>query len=385
MFDTTSNLISRLLQDTVAQLDIPLPLREAATREYQRVGNWLANHADGHAGWVVHAQGSFLLNTVVLPAGGDEYDIDTVCSREIAKESTTQAKLKDEVGDALSAYVTAHQRLADGPTGRKERKRCWTLRYDGSLRFHLDVLPAIPNPEAPPSGILITDRELREWQRSDPLAFAAWFMRQAEAEFVAKRLRLAEAARTPPQAIPEWEVTTTLQQAVQVLKLHRNEHFRDDLDARPASVLLTTLAAHAYRGEQNLYDAVLEAVELMPQYVQRSRDGLLVPNPVEPRENFADRWRHRPELATRFFEWLEQLADDLRDAESRRGLDTVAARLSESFGAQPVEKAVGLLGDSYRRTRETGHLGFATTSGLLSTSGGIPVRSHDFYGDGGRS
>lgn len=382
MLDTTSDLISRLLHETVAELDIPLPLREAATREYQRVGNWLAAHADGNAGWVVYPQGSFLLNTVVLPAGSDEYDVDTVCRREIAKEATTQFKLKSEVGDALSAYVEAHRHLPEGPTGRKERNRCWTLRYDRSLRFHLDVLPAIPNPETRPSGILITDRELREWQRSNPLAFAAWFKRQAEAEFVAKRLRLAEAARTEPQAIPEWEVKTTLHRVVQVLKLHRNEHFANDLDARPATVLVTTLAALAYRGEQNLYDGVLQAVDLMPQYVQEGPGGLLVPNPVEPRENFADRWRHRPELATRFFEWLGQLTDDLRDAESRRGLDRVAARLSESFGAPPVEKAVGRLGDSYRQTRETGRLGFATTSGLLSTSAGIPVRNHDFYGDG---
>lgn len=383
MFETTSNLISRLLQDTIAELDIPPSLRETATREYERVGNWLAAHADGHAGWVVHPQGSFLLNTVVLPAGSDEYDVDTVCRREIARSSTTQAKLKSEVGEALSTYVDTHRHLADGPAGREERNRCWTLRYDRSLRFHLDVLPAIPNPETPPSGILITDRELHEWQRSDPLAFAAWFKRQAEAEFVAKRLRLAEAARTAPQAIPDWEITTTLHRVVQVLKLHRNEHFRDALDARPASILLTTLAAHAYRGEQDLYDAVLQAVDLMPRYVQKSPGGLLVPNPVETRENFADRWRDHPELAKRFFSWLEQLADDLRDAESRRGLDKVAARLSESFGAQPVERALGRLGDSYRRTRESRRLGFAATSGVLSTSGGIPVRNHDFYGDGG--
>jgi len=335
MLDTTSDLISRLLRHTVTELDVPVSLREAATAEYKRVGNWLAAHADGSAGWVVHSQGSFLLNTVVLPSGSDEYDVDAVCRRSIVKASTTQAELKYEVGDVLR-------------------------------------------------GFLITDRDLHEWQRSDPLAFAAWFKDQAEAEFVAKRLRLAEAARIPPQDIPAWEVKTTLHRVVQVIKLHRNEYFRSDLDSRPASILITTLAAHAYRGERELYDAVLQAVELMPQYVQESRDGLLVPNPVEPRENFADRWRHHPELAPRFFGWLQQLGEDLRDAESRRGLDKVATRLSESFGAQPVEKAVGRLGDTYRRARETGRLGFAATSGLLSTTGAIPVRNHDFYGDAAR-
>ena len=115
MLDTTSDLISRLLHDTVAELDIPVSLREAATSEYQRVGNWLAARADGSAGWVVHPQGSFLLNTVVLPSGGDEYDVDTVCRRDMVKESTTKAELKYEVGDVLSEYVDAHAHLTDGP------------------------------------------------------------------------------------------------------------------------------------------------------------------------------------------------------------------------------------------------------------------------------
>jgi ribosomal protein L39E len=383
MYDTTANLISRLLRDTVAELDLPASLRQAATSEYERVGRWLCENSDGGAGWRVYPQGSFLLNTVVLPTGRDEYDLDAVCLRELEKEATTQAKLKYEVGDSLAGYVAAHRGLGDGPTDRKECKRCWKLRYPSSLHFHLDVLPGIPNRENPPTGILITDRELREWQRSNPLAFAEWFKQQAAVEFLAKRLRLAEAARTEPQAIPDWEVMTTLHRVVQVLKLHRNEFFRDDPDSRPVSILVTTLAAHAYRGEQELYDAVLQTVELMPQYVQESASGPVVSNPVEPRENFADRWRERPELASRFYGWLEQLGDDLRDAESRRGLDNVALRLSESFGERPVKQAFGHLGDGYRATRESGRLRFGATTGLLSPAAGIPVRNHDFYGDGG--
>lgn len=381
MFETASEVISRLLRNTVAQLDIPPELRRAATREYERVGNWLAEYADDGSGWVVYPQGSFLLNTVVLPGVGDEYDVDTVCRREIDKHNTTQAALKFQVGDALSEYRNAHRHLPDGPIGRKERKRCWTLLYSNSQRFHLDVLPAIPNPEALPTGVLITDRELREWQRSDPLAFAAWFRRQAETEFTAKRARLAEAMHTAPLAIPEWEVKTTLHRVVQVLKLHRNEHFRDDLDSRPASILLTTLAAHSYRGEQDLYDALLQTVDLMPQYVEQTPQGPQVPNPIEPRENFADRWRDRPDLADEFFDWLEKLGEDLRDAASRHGLDRVAARLQESFGEQPVERAVGQLGDQYRAKREAGALSLAPASGVLTTGAGVPVRDHTFYGD----
>jgi hypothetical protein len=381
MYDSSSNLISRLLRDSVAYVDIPPDLRAAAAAEYRRVGDWLAAHADGDAGWVVYPQGSFLLNTVVLPAARDHYDIDTVCRREIDKHATTQAKLKREVGGALCSYVAVHRHLPDGPVGCGERNRCWTLRYRAQLRFHLDVLPGIPNPEAPPDGILITDRELREWQRSNPLAFAAWFRRQAEGEFIAERVRLAEAKHIPPQEIPDWEVKTTLQWVVQVIKLHRNHHFRDDLGSRPASILVTTLAAHAYNGEQaDLYQTLLQTVARMPGHISQGHDGLWVPNPVEPRENFADRWRDRPDLARKFCGWLERLSEDLRAAGSHRGLDKVAGHLQESLGVEPVQGAVARLGESYRRTRENGALRLAPATGVLSTGAGVRIRDHGFYG-----
>jgi hypothetical protein len=382
VLDTTSEIISRLLTSTVQELDIPPDLRRAATAEYQRVGEWLASHADAEDGWLVHPQGSFLLNTVVLPVWGDEYDVDTVCRRALTKQETTQAKLKLEVGESLQTYK-AMQSGPGAPRAVKERNRCWTLCYPAGLRFHLDVLPAIPNPEGGESAILITDRELRNWQFSNPLAYAAWFKAQSQLEFLQKRMVLAEAARTPPQAIPDWEVKTTLHEVVQTLKAHRNEHFRDELDMRPASILITTLAAHAYRGEQDLMAAVLDAVELMPAYIEETDDGPLVPNPVEPRENFADRWRQKPQLLARFNGWLEQLAEDVREASSEHGLQKVAVRLSESFGERPVQKAMEELGDTYRVTRERGTLALGAGSGLLSTAGELPVRDHGFYGHGG--
>ncbi len=250
MLESRSEIISSLLTSTVAELDIPAALRADATAEYQRVGEWLAAHADDEDGWVVYPQGSFLLNTVVLPSWGDEYDVDTVCRRELATHETTQALLKHEVGESLDLYRSL-QHGPGGPRELHERNRCWTLCYPSRLRFHLDVLPAIGNPEGGPTGVLITDRKLHTWQFSDPLAYAAWFKAQSQLEFVQKRMVLAEAARTPPQAIPDWKVKTTLHRVIQVLKAHRNEHFRSQLELRPASILITTLAAHAYRGEQD--------------------------------------------------------------------------------------------------------------------------------------
>jgi hypothetical protein len=247
MYDITTEMISTLLQGAVEALDIPPELHRAAELEYARVGGWLADHADvGGEGWRVYPQGSFRLGTVVQPEGTDEYDLDAVCLRAIAKEQITQTRLKADIGHVLEQYRRARAEDPDGPTRQKERKRCWTLFYPAP--FHFDVLPAIPNPEMAPSGILLTDKALHRWQYSDPIAYAVWFRERMRRELVEKRMRLAEAQRIPPEQIPDATVKTTMQRVVQVLKVHRNRYFANDLDRRPASILITTLAAHALRG-----------------------------------------------------------------------------------------------------------------------------------------
>lgn len=83
-------MLSMLFDGAVDTLDIPPHLQEIAVKRYEEVGTWLADR--GHD-WRIHAQGSFLLGTVVLPSGPDaEYDIDLVCLLPLLKESTTQGR-----------------------------------------------------------------------------------------------------------------------------------------------------------------------------------------------------------------------------------------------------------------------------------------------------
>jgi len=125
----------------------------------------------------IYPQGSFRLGTVVRPAGRTgEYDIDLVCWLLIAKENITQVELKQRVGDLLRAYLRWKERQGhtDGPKTCEARRRCWTLGYPDH-GFHLDVLPTIPDVEHPPTGILLTDKQLYRWQHSNPIGYATWF------------------------------------------------------------------------------------------------------------------------------------------------------------------------------------------------------------------
>ncbi len=124
-----------------------------------------------------------------------------------------------------------------------------------------------------------------------------------------------------------------------------------------------------------------ETAREIPNHIDYDGNAWQVANPVEPRENFADKWSEDPKLATAFYRWLERLQEDLQDARESEGIDRAVARLSESFGEAPIQKAATRLADAYRKGREGGRLGFAAASGALTASGEIPVRKHDFYGD----
>jgi hypothetical protein len=78
----------------------------------------------------------------------------------------------------------------------------------------------------------------------------------------------------------------------------------------------------------------------MPAQIGREDGRWIVANPVQPQENFADRWADHPERAERFGAWLRRLQADLRAAEEESGMHRVAARLSESFGREPVDNTI---------------------------------------------
>jgi len=377
--DTMEEMLSMLLDGAVETLDISPHLHQLAVDKYEEVGSWLAEN--GSPGWRIYPQGSFRLGTVIRPnTPTGEYDIDLVCRLPIAKESTTQAELKERVGRMLRAFMRWKQQQGhdDGPASCKATRRCWTLGYpdDG---FHLDVLPTIPDLEKPPTGILLTDKQLHEWQHSNPIGYANWFRTRSQLDS-----HLVEARRHPNVAdVPDWDTRSTLQRLVQILKWHCMLYFADDPDNRPPSILVTTLAARAYTGQRDLYIGAREVLSRMGDFVE-PRDGKLwVPNPAHEEENFADKWNEYPERRAAFVHWhndLSALLDDLARLQGK-GLKVLATRLSESFTPEAVQRSVQVYGERLHRQTATGAHRMGV-GGLLTTSAvaGPRVRPHTFYG-----
>jgi len=112
--------------------------------------------------------------------------------------------------------------------------------------------------------------------------------------------------------LPLYKRKTPLQRVIQLLKRHRDQMFKDDPEVKPISIIITTLAARAYQGEADIETALRNILERMGGLVNQSQPR--VPNPVNPAEDFADRWSmpkyQRLNLERNFRIWLEQAKND---------------------------------------------------------------------------
>lgn len=101
-----------------------------------------------------------------------------------------------------------------------------------------------------------------------------------------------------------------MQRAVQLLKRHRDVYFKGSLDTRPASIILTTLAAWAYNNEPDLTDAVASIVNGMKSHIEYKDGKYYVMNPAEDGENFAEKWNEDSARRDAFFGWLKKVETD---------------------------------------------------------------------------
>ncbi len=381
-----TNVIRSIIIDGIAEsIDIPDSAYEKAEKRYKDLGEWFGRKEarcqkfDPH----IYAQGSFRFGTVIRPVDEDgEYDLDMGCRLRtgVTKLTHTQQQLKELVGADLEDY-----RVARGIQEEKEEKhRCWRLKYADTLKFHLDTVPSIPESMerrrliqeaivrtgAPPDLAMvvasltgaITDNRLwnyriihEVWRLSNSEGFARWFefrMKLAKALMESRALQ-ARAAKVDDLPIYRWK--SPLQRCVQLLKRHRDIMFMDDPDGKPASIIITTLAARAYRGEAEIADTLETILSSMGILVNSSAPR--VPNPVNPAEDFADRWTdpasQENNLEVKFWKWLRQAQIDFEAVGNERKPELI------------VEAAQNKLGTKLNAKDIAAKLGVGPTSELL--------------------
>ena len=316
--------IEKKLEQIAQDIAIPEDKYKDAEKRYEALGEWLAegNSELKEYNPKIYPQGSFALGSAIKPQEGCEYDVDLIClfQKGLNTSNVSQKELKRLVGDRIKAHGT-YSKLLDPKEGSR---RCWTLKYCDESKFHLDILPAIPDEwthfseEKYRAGtinqaIFITDKKHREyenitkdWLKSNPQGYINWFYSQMREKMMRNQKSLLAASESVKE-FPSYKRGTTLQKAIQLLKYHRDINFGHDED-KPISIIITTLATKAYNGEDNLFDALKNICANMQNYIEISENNVYrVENPVNSEENFADKWQENPRKREIFFKWLNSL------------------------------------------------------------------------------
>jgi hypothetical protein len=356
-----------VLEQIAAALDIPSSLFEEAKARYESLGAWLDREGSSLAAYdpAISPQGSFLLGTVTRPlTEADEYDVDLVCVLKGTKAEFTQKSLKEAVGSEVALYARVHNMSRPPEEGR----RCWTVTYADGAQFHMDILPALPdsesyrllleqhgyralahNPALSGQAIAITDntspdyaRRTEDWPQSNPQGYAAWFRSRMITQLRERKRALVEALRIMAKVddIPDYKVKTPLQRTIQLLKRHRDVMFAEDDEHKPISIVITTLSAHAYNNEPTIALALQSILTRMDHFIEYPNDEAWVANPVNPAENFADKWGEEPLKRENFYHWLEKARRDFALYLRASAFEDLPVQLKESLGSDLVDRVL---------------------------------------------
>ena len=358
--DSILTEICRALQLTQTQF-------EDAERKYKAVGEWLSVPGTILAAGKpsIFPQGSAATQTTVRPRTHEEFDLDLVI--QIALEIADPMVLYNIIGARLREHHYYGSIL-------QAMKRCWRLNYAGN--FHMDILPAKPDRSKAGNAIWVPDTKLNAWSPSNPKDFAAWFNHQAE------RASLIEARKLEP--LPELDDADDrppLKRAVQLLKRHRDVYFNGDDDA-PRSVVLTTLSGQNYAGEESVFRALVGILDRIAADIARSPEIMVVPNPANPAENFAESWQHNELAYRRFVKFVNDSRQEIRKLMDKTIAGGLVADLDALFGESPTKKAMERYAARMEKARVERTLRFAPAVGLtIATDRTRAVPRNTFYGE----
>lgn len=362
-----------VIDNMVKLLELPDSAYDKARKRYEDLGEWFDRDESAVSENNPHIfpQGSFRLGTAIRPLDeSEEYDLDLACKLRdgINKDSHTQETLKKLIGIELEAY-----RQARGIKSELEPKhRCWRLEYQDDLSFHMDIVPCIPADEKRRKAILesirntgldefvagsasqttisITDDRHEgykhicdDWNISNPEGYAKWFEYRMNPQQTRILLEKAQV-----DDVPLFKKKTPLQRVIQILKRHRDNWSKDNPDSKPISIIITTLAARAYNGETDIVAALGNVLEKMGGLVSPTKPR--VPNPVDPEEDFADRWYRQDCLHLRLEEhfnaWLLQAEKDFKHITSTTDSKFLCEQIEDKFSLrvdeEELKKQLGL-------------------------------------------
>lgn len=307
------------MNEILDEIDVSDHNYQKAENRYKSVASYIGNSILSEHNPDVYLQGSFKLGTAIKPLTPDgSYDIDVVCKlNKLSITDITQFDLKQMTGSVVREYASSNSMKSDPVNG----KRCWTLNYVDESNFHLDILPSLPVNFNNDAFICITDKRNPnyqiisiDWETSNPKGYYQWFREQSD--YYSYKKIMAERYSSRIEDVPYYKVKTPLQRIVQILKRHAEVMFENEMEYKPSSIIIATLAAYAYPDAVNncsdFVDLVMEVINNLLNGIEYDFSSPCVYNPTNREEKLSGKWDKDIQYFEQFRLWVNQLMIDFR-------------------------------------------------------------------------
>lgn len=283
----------------------------------------------------IYPQGSVRIGTTVRPIKGEEFDLDMVLHiRKLYKDFHPQVIYR-ELYNKLKGHGVYGSMT-------EPKNRCVRLNYAG--QFHMDILPGCMVLETDLNNIYVPDRELKGWAAGNPKGYAEWFLAIAntvQAPLLQTYYRNLIELRADVEDLPddEYYSKTPLQRGVQIMKRYRDIFFENDDEHATSSIVLTTLAALYYNGENSIYSTIENILQRIQQSIATSSElqqRFKVYNPVNRQEDFTEKWT--AETYNRFFSFCKDFYE--KWTALKRDFSQSSQMYEQLFGATTYSRVI---------------------------------------------
>jgi hypothetical protein len=175
-----------------------------------------------------------------------------------------------------------------------------------------------------------------------------------------------------------------LKLCVQLLKRDRDLRYQGKPDVAPISIVLTTLAAHLYRGERSIALAMKNILSGICGLISSSHPRLVVLNPKNPDEDLSECWDTKRGAYREFVAGICEFNAQWIALLQTRGVHNATRLLENLFGEELARRVVEKRTQDMEALRSRNELGVKKGSGIITGLAGssvAPIRPNTFYGE----
>lgn len=366
-----------LLDRIGIKLQLSQTAYQLAKERYVTIAKWLRAEESALARYKpwIFSQGSLRIGTTVKPRGRTEFDLDLVCL--VFADPSVFSNPVD-----LLDMVEARLRESEVYKNMIERKnRCIRIYY--ANQFHMDILPGCPSPSAGLHGehsIIVPDCDMEDWKDSNPKGYALWFEKMAQEAVVGFQKNVE-----PLPSQQSYEDLAILKRVIQLIKRYRDVSLEKlPENRRPISIVLTTLAARLYQGQNSVSDAMAGILNGMIWTIEScGTERLTVKNPTNENEDLSERWNSDAEAYQIFVRWVADFRDKWEKLALKRGIHNVKGDLEAMFGESIAREVIEERVKEIDEERKAGLLAVEKGSGIIvpaTVASSTPIRQNTFFG-----